>query len=293
VALTTTASTVRGRLDDKVVLITGTGRGQGRAAAQLFCTEGARVVGCDLDAPANAETVSTITASGGHIVGMAPVDLGDSAQARQWVHDAAAVHGRIDVLFNNAAAPRFAAIDDLTDDDWHSTIRNELDLIFYVTQAAWQYVSASSGTIVNTASVQAHIGIPPNGGLAHAAAKGGVVAMTRQLAAEGAPLGIRANSIARERLKPPPTRTSSTPTRLDRRFWLPFSSSGSDKPATSPHSRSTSRPTNPPTSAAPTSSSMAASRQPRAPTRRILWDGPATSSMTRRAGRTCRVPGGR
>jgi NAD(P)-dependent dehydrogenase (short-subunit alcohol dehydrogenase family) len=196
VALTTTASTVRGRLDDKVVLITGTGRGQGRAAAQLFCTEGARVVGCDLDAPANAETVSTITASGGHIVGMAPVDLGDSAQARQWVHDAAAVHGRIDVLFNNAAAPRFAAIDDLTDDDWHSTIRNELDLIFYVTQAAWQYVSASSGTIVNTASVQAHIGIPPNGGLAHAAAKGGVVAMTRQLAAEGAPLGIRANSIS-------------------------------------------------------------------------------------------------
>jgi NAD(P)-dependent dehydrogenase (short-subunit alcohol dehydrogenase family) len=63
------------------------------------------------------------------MVGMAPVDLGDSGEARQWVADAATVHGRVDVLFNNAAAPRFAAIAELTDEDWHFTIRNELDLI--------------------------------------------------------------------------------------------------------------------------------------------------------------------
>lgn len=65
-------------------------------------------MGCDLDAAENARTVDAVQAAGGDMTGMAPVDLGDSRDARQWVADAAAVHGRIDVLFNNAAAPRFA-----------------------------------------------------------------------------------------------------------------------------------------------------------------------------------------
>ncbi|WP_053205670.1 SDR family NAD(P)-dependent oxidoreductase [Jiangella muralis] len=186
-----------GRLDQKVVLITGTGGAQGRAAAELFSAEGAKVVGCDVNAAENERTVELVTAAGGEMAGMAPVDLGDSQQARRWVADAASVHGRIDVVFNNAAAPRFAPIAELTDDDWHFTIRNELDLIFYVTQAAWPHLIANGGgVIVNTASVQGHVGIAMNGGLAHAASKGGVVAMTRQLAAEGAPHGIRANSIS-------------------------------------------------------------------------------------------------
>src|SRR5687768_16718870 len=120
-----------GRLDGKVALITGTGGGQGRAAAELFCAEGASVVGCDLNAAENARTVELVRAAGGEMAGMAPVDLGDSREARQWVADAAAVHGRIDVLFNNAAAPRFAPIPELSDEDWHFTIRNELDLIFF------------------------------------------------------------------------------------------------------------------------------------------------------------------
>jgi meso-butanediol dehydrogenase/(S,S)-butanediol dehydrogenase/diacetyl reductase len=162
-----------GRLDGKVVLITGTGGGQGRAAAHLFCAEGGRVVGCDLNAAENARTVEPVNEAGGEMVGMAPVDLGDSRQARQWVADAAAVYGRIDVLFNNAAAPRFAPFAELSDEDWHSTIRNELDLVFVTTQAAWPHLVASGGAIVNTASVQAHVGIAMNGGFAHAAAKGG------------------------------------------------------------------------------------------------------------------------
>ena len=185
-----------GRLHGKVVLITGTGGGQGRAAAELFCAEGASVVGCDLNAAGNGETVEVVRAAGGEMAGMAPVDLGDSREARRWVADAAAVYGRIDVLFNNAAAPRFAPIAELTDEDWHFTIRNELDLIFFVTQAAWPYLQARGGVIVNTASVQGLVGIAMNGGLAHAATKAGVIAMTRQISAEGAPHGIRANSIS-------------------------------------------------------------------------------------------------
>lgn len=186
-----------GRLDGKVALITGTGGGQGRAAAELFCAEGAKVAGCDVNAEANQRTVESVTRAGGEMAGWAPVDLGDSRQARQWVADAAATYGRIDILFNNAAAPRFAPIPELTDDDWHYTIRNELDLIFYVTQAAWPHLIANTGTaIINTASVQGLIGIAMNGGLAHAATKAGVIAMTRQMAAEGASHHIRANSIS-------------------------------------------------------------------------------------------------
>lgn len=186
---------VTGRLHGKIVVITGTGGGQGRATAQLFCAEGARVIGCDLNVPGNDHTVELATAAGGDMVGMAPVDLGDSHHARGWVADAAAVHGGIDFLVNNAAAPRFAALEDMRDEDWHATIRNELDLVFFVTQAVWPHLRTSGGVIVNTASVQGLVGIAGNGGLAHAATKAGVIAMTRQMAVEGAPHGIRANSI--------------------------------------------------------------------------------------------------
>lgn len=184
------------RLAGKVALITGTGGGQGRAAAELFCAEGAAVIGCDVNADNNEQTVEAIRAAGGDIVGMAPVDLGSSEQARRWVADAATVHGRIDIVYNNAAAPRFAPFADLTDDDWHYTVRNELDLIFYVTQAAWPHLCERGGVILNTASVQGVVGIAANGGAAHAATKAGVIGLTRQLAAEGAPHGIRANSIS-------------------------------------------------------------------------------------------------
>jgi NAD(P)-dependent dehydrogenase (short-subunit alcohol dehydrogenase family) len=185
-----------GRLDGKVVLISGTGGGQGRAAAELFASEGANIVGCDLNAEENDRTVALVNGAGGSMEGMAPVDLGDSIQARQWVADAVSSCGRVDVLYNNASAARFQFIPDMSDDDWRFTIRNELDLVFFVTSAAWRHLMKSGGSILNTSSVQALVGTPMNGGLAHAATKAGVAAMTRQMAAEGGPHGIRANSIS-------------------------------------------------------------------------------------------------
>ncbi len=110
--------------------------------------------------------------------------------------DAAEAFGRIDVQFNNAAAPRFAPVPEMSDEQWHYTIRSELDLIFFVTPAAWPHLIASGGVMVNTSSVQALVGIAMNGGIAHATAKAGVIAMTRQMAAESAPHGIRANCIS-------------------------------------------------------------------------------------------------
>jgi meso-butanediol dehydrogenase/(S,S)-butanediol dehydrogenase/diacetyl reductase len=90
------------RLEGKVALITGTGGGQGRAAALRFTAEGASVVGCDVNEASNKETVELVVSAGGTMSGMGPVDLGDSAQATNWVSEAAAVHGRVDILYNNA-----------------------------------------------------------------------------------------------------------------------------------------------------------------------------------------------
>jgi NAD(P)-dependent dehydrogenase (short-subunit alcohol dehydrogenase family) len=194
-----------GRLAAKVALITGTGGGQGRAAAVRFTAEGAVVVGCDLDKNENDITMQAVSDAGGQMTGMAPVDLGNPEEARRWVDDAAAVHGRIDVLYNNASAARFAPVADLSVDDWRFTIRNELDLVFYVTKYAWPHLVASRGVIINTASVAGWVGSTMTPTVAHAATKGGVIALTRQLAVEGAPHGIRAVSLSPGTISTPGT----------------------------------------------------------------------------------------
>jgi meso-butanediol dehydrogenase / (S,S)-butanediol dehydrogenase / diacetyl reductase len=185
-----------GRLDGKVTVITGTAGGQGRAAARLFASEGATVVGCDLDAERAERTAAEIRAAGGVIFSTAPVDLADLSAAATWIERVVSDAGGIDVLYNNASAPRVGPFEDLTWEDWEFTLHNELDLIFTVTKAAWPHLAARRGAIINTASVSAHRGATFTEQAAHGAAKGGVLAITRHLAAAGAKHGIRANSIS-------------------------------------------------------------------------------------------------
>lgn len=185
-----------GRLDDKVAFISGTGGGQGRAAALLFAAEGAHVVGCDVNAEGAAETVALVEDAGGRMISTAPVDLTDRVQARAWIEDGVAQAGRIDVLYNNAATLRFGSIAEMTPEDWSYTMRGELDIVFHPTQAAWPHLKDSGGCIVNIASLAGLRGIPSNDQFAHGAAKAGVIGMTRHLAAEGAPHGVRVNSIS-------------------------------------------------------------------------------------------------
>jgi NAD(P)-dependent dehydrogenase (short-subunit alcohol dehydrogenase family) len=186
------------RLAGKVVLITGTAGGQGRAAALLFASEGATVVGCDLKEAEARETVAMVEAAGGRMRSSQPIDLGDSAAARTWVDDAAAAHAGFDVLYNNASLPKFASIAAMTDEQWHFTIRNELDLIFYACSAAWPHlVARGGGSIINTGSNAGMSALPPTpGNIAHAATKGAVIALTRELALEGGPHNIRANTVS-------------------------------------------------------------------------------------------------
>ena len=186
-----------GRLAGKVALITGTAGGQGRAAAELFAAEGAKIVGCDVLEREAAETVERVRAAGGEMVSMAPADISTVDGATAWVQEAVAAFGGVDILYNNASSPRVGPFEDLTPDDWYHTIRNELDLIYTVTKAAWPHLIArGQSVIINTASVSAYRGAAFAPQAAHGAAKGGVLAITRHLAASGAPHGIRANSIS-------------------------------------------------------------------------------------------------
>lgn len=195
-----------GRLDGKIALITGTARGMGRAAALLFAAEGARVVGCDVLADEAEETVALVTDAGGRMVSMAPVDLSVEDGARGWVEEAVAAYGGVDVLYNNASSPRVGPYDELTADDWHYTIRNELDIVHFVSKAAWPHLIArGGGCIINTASIAAVRGAAFFQQAAHGAAKGGVLAYTYHLAAAGGPHRIRANAILPGMIRTPST----------------------------------------------------------------------------------------
>ncbi|MFF5078224.1 SDR family NAD(P)-dependent oxidoreductase [Actinoplanes sp. NPDC000266] len=195
-----------GRLAGKVALITGTAGGQGRAAALLFAAEGAIVAGTDLDAGGAEETVELVRAAGGVMDSTHPLDLNDEGGVRDWVDTAAQRHGGIDVVYNNAGATRFAPIAETTYAEWSFTLRNELDIVFLVTKHAWPHLIArGGGSILLVGSTAGTTGSLTNNRIAHTATKGGVIAMTRQLAAEGARHGIRANCVSPGMIRTPAT----------------------------------------------------------------------------------------
>jgi NAD(P)-dependent dehydrogenase (short-subunit alcohol dehydrogenase family) len=201
-----------GRLAGKVCVITGTGGSVGRAAALVFAREGASVVGCDVNVAAAEATTAMVRADGGAIVSLQPCRLTEPSDCQALVDLAVHAHGRIDVLFNNAAMAYFNWLEGITDEEWRRDLHEEIDLVFYLTRAAWPHLKASHGVLVNTASLNGLLSFKVLGSLAHTTAKAGVIGMTRQLAMEGRTHGIRANSISpglietnqtREQLKDP------------------------------------------------------------------------------------------
>jgi NAD(P)-dependent dehydrogenase (short-subunit alcohol dehydrogenase family) len=184
------------RLKDKVCIITGIGGSMGRAAALTFAREGASIAGCDLHADAAQATVEAVRAAGGTIVSEHPCDLTRPSDCKALVDFAVSTFGRIDVLFNNAAMAYFNWLEDISDEEWDRNRREEVDLVFFLTRAAWPHLKVSRGVIVNTASLTALMSFKNLGSLAHTTAKAGIIGMTRQLAMEGREHGIRANSIS-------------------------------------------------------------------------------------------------
>jgi NAD(P)-dependent dehydrogenase (short-subunit alcohol dehydrogenase family) len=184
------------RLAGRVCVITGTGGSMGRATALLFAHEGASVVGCDVTAEPAAATVDIVRAAGGEMVSLHPCDLGDPAGCARLVELAVNEFGRIDVLYNLAARSYFSWLEGFTDEEWDAARRDEVDLVFYLTRAAWPHLKASRGVVVNMASLNGSLGFKLLPSLAHTTNKSAIIGMTRQLAMEGSKHGIRVNSIS-------------------------------------------------------------------------------------------------
>jgi len=176
------------RLDGKVALISGTARGQGRAAALRFLAEGASVVGGDL--------LAHQTPADSRMIVVDRLDATDEDSVAAWVQTAVDAFGQIDVLYANAGAVRFGAVDEQPFGDWRFTLAAELDSVFLAARAAWPHLKDRRGAILTIGSTAGLAGSLTNARVAHSASKGGVIAATRQLAAEGAPHGIRANCIS-------------------------------------------------------------------------------------------------
>ena len=185
-----------GRLSEKVCIVTGTGGSMGHAAALAFAREGALLVGCDLAVEPAEETLEAVGAAGGQMVSLQPCRLSDPADCAKLVELAVSEFARIDVLYNLAARSHFHRLEDFTDEEWATAQQDEIDLVFYLTRAAWPHLKASHGVVVNMASLNGSLSFKLLPSLAHTTNKAAIIGMTRQLALEGSEHGIRVNSIS-------------------------------------------------------------------------------------------------
>ncbi|OWU83050.1 short-chain dehydrogenase [Oceanicola sp. 22II-s10i] len=183
-----------GLLSGRVAIITGAGRdsGIGFATAQLFIAHGARVVICDLAAEAPEATAARL----GEAARAAVCDVTDAASCRAAVETAVSAFGRLDVVVNNAGVTQRRTVAEVTAEDYDLVTDVVLRGTLLMTQAALPHLSRDgSGSIVNVSSLSAQQGGGIFGGPHYCAAKAGVLGLTRAMAKEFGPEGIRANAI--------------------------------------------------------------------------------------------------
>jgi NAD(P)-dependent dehydrogenase (short-subunit alcohol dehydrogenase family) len=178
----------------RVAVVTGAGRGIGRAIAARLSADGLTVVVADIDQAGAEETVRTIASASGS-ASARTCDVADTGECARLVAGVIADHGRVDVLVNNAAdtGERVSFLD-LDETEWDRVVSTNLTATTFLSQAAARdMVTRHSGSIVNITSVQRRMPVPTYA--SYVASKGGIDALTRALAVELSPLGIRVNAI--------------------------------------------------------------------------------------------------
>lgn len=182
-------------LQDRVALVTGAGRGIGRAIAQRLAGAGARVaINYRASRPEAEALAAAISAAGGRAEIFA-ADVSQSAEAQALIEAVHKSMGRLDILVNNAGVIRDGLLISLEDEDWRTVIATNLDSVFYCCRAAARImIRQRYGRIINMSSVA---GTRPNRGqVNYAASKGGINALTHALAAELASRNVTVNAVA-------------------------------------------------------------------------------------------------
>jgi len=184
------------RLQDKVTIITGGASGMGRVAARMFAAEGAKVVVADVSAPAAQSVVDDITKAGGNAIAVV-ADVSREADAKRMVDETIAAFGRVDVLYNNAGIMPEAdhSVIDTSVEDWDRVMAVNVRGVFLGCKYAIpKMVEQGSGSVIIISSFVAILGCS-NPQDAYTASKGAVLALTKSLAVQFAPKGVRSNAI--------------------------------------------------------------------------------------------------
>jgi 3-oxoacyl-[acyl-carrier protein] reductase len=183
-----------GRLTDQVAIVTGSGRGIGRAIAEVLMADGASIVISDINEELCKSTTAELKAKGGKVLGVA-CNVTDSASVANMVDTVVKEWGRIDVLVNNAGITRDNLFMRMSEEHWQAVIDTNLTSAFKVTQPVLKVMSKQrSGRIINIASTT---GVHGNfGQVNYAAAKAGLIGFTKTVALEYASRNITSNAVA-------------------------------------------------------------------------------------------------
>jgi NAD(P)-dependent dehydrogenase (short-subunit alcohol dehydrogenase family) len=205
---------IAGRVEGRSVIVTGAGSvgpgiGNGKASAILYAREGARVMLVDHNLEAALETKALIDGEGGDCFTF-QADVSRSDDCARMVAECLRAYGSVDILHNNVGIEIPGGIEEISEDDWDRTLAVNLKSVFLTCRFALPHMAAQGrGAIVNISSINGIRTLPALSG-AYGASKAGMIALTREIAVEYAPKGVRANAILPGMMRTPFVEVSLT-----------------------------------------------------------------------------------
>ncbi|HRT39771.1 MAG TPA: SDR family oxidoreductase [Candidatus Woesebacteria bacterium] len=196
------------RLENKIAIVTGAGSGIGREIALAFAREGAKLIIADLSVEGGQATEAQIKQAGGEAL-FVKTDVSQATEIEQMVKTCLDQFSRVDILVNNAGIYRTFNLHEMTEAEWDQTINVNLKSVFLGSRAVLpQMLKQGQGKIINTASIAGLVGFAQSG--AYCATKGGIIALTREMALDYAPQKINVNCICPGVIKTAMTKEMTT-----------------------------------------------------------------------------------